>query len=178
MNRVRPALVAVLLALTAVAGVAQETAPPQSGGVAARAGRGAGRNEISLEIGVLTGGFSYARRMRATPLSVGAGVWGAWEPPNTFDRNVWEPLGVVVFGRYRPTSWFHTDVGATVGRYVWADDCSDCSGTFVGVRSVALAGYRFVFFGPEIAFGRVSDDQHGSDVGVIWGAQLRFLVEW
>jgi hypothetical protein len=30
----------------------------------------------------------------------------------------------------------------------------------------------------EIALDRVSDDQHGSDVGVIWGAQLRFLVEW
>lgn len=174
-------LVAAFLALLAQSAAAQGMLPAdrQPAATHAAAGRAVGsRYEIAVDIGILAGGLSYARRVGDTPLSLGAGLRGAWEPPNSFARNVWEPLGVVVFGRYRPTSWFHTDVGLTLARYVWADDCSECAGTFVGLRSAVLAGYRFVFIGPEVSMGRARDDRHGSDFGVIWGAQLRFILGW
>jgi hypothetical protein len=174
-------LEAAFLAVVPVAGAAQSTLLPGRPLVAAQAQatRAVGsRNQIAVELGVLTAGLSYARRLGATPLSLGVGVWGAWEPPNTFDRNVWEPLGIHVFGRYRPTPRLHTDIGVAAARYVWADDCSGCSGTFVGLRSALLAGYRFMFIGPELSVGRASDDQHGSDFGVIWGAQVRFILGW
>jgi hypothetical protein len=138
----------------------------------------AGRNRLALEVGTLSGGVSYARRIGDSPVSVGAGAWGAWEPPNSFDRNVWEPLGLTVFGRYRPASWLHADVGFAGARYLWADNCSECTGTFLGVRSVALVGYRWFFVGPELSVGSVSDDRHGSDCGAIWGVQARTLLVW
>jgi hypothetical protein len=91
---------------------------------------------------------------------------------------VWEPFGLAVFGRYMPVPWFHADAGPTIARYQWADDCSACSGTFLGIRSAALVGYRFVFIGPEVSIGRASDDLHGADIGVIWGGQLKFVLGW
>lgn len=161
-------LIFAALALTPAAAGAQEalSAPPPA------------RNEVALEVGIVSGGLSYARRIGDTPLSVGAGVWGAWEPPNSFDRDVWEPLGLTVFGRYRPAPWLLTDVGLTGARYLSADDCSECTGTFVGLRSVALVGYRWVFVGPELSIGRVSDDRNGSDFGAIWGVQGRVMLGW
>jgi hypothetical protein len=133
------------------------------------------RNEVALDIGYVAGGLSFARRVGESRWSIGAGLWGAWEPPNTFDRDVLEPLGVVVFGRYQPLPWLHADVGLTGARYQWADDRSDCSGTFVGVRTAILAGHRFIFIGPEVSAGVVNDDLHGSDFGAIWGAQRRLV---
>lgn len=136
------------------------------------------RNQAALEVGYLSGGLSYARRIGDTPFSGGVGVWGAWEPPGTFDRSVWEPLGLTVFARYRASEWLHADVGLTGARYLWADDCSDCSGTFVGVRTAVLVGRGRVFIGPELAAGRASDDRHGAELGILWGAQLRIVHEW
>ena len=74
--------------------------------------------------------------------------------------------------------WLHADVGLTGARYLWADDCSGCSGTFVGVRSAVLVGYGMVFVGPEVAAGWASDDRHGSELGILWGAQARLVVGW
>jgi hypothetical protein len=166
MNGLR--FVFVLLAILSVTAGAQDTpAAPRPA-----------RNEFALEAGILSGGVSYARRVGQTPLSVGAGVWGAWEPPNSFDRNVWEPIGITVFGRYRPAPWLLTDVGLAGARYLWADDCSECTGTFVGLRSVALVGYRWVFIGPELSLGTVSDERHGSDFGAMWGVQGRVVLGW
>ena len=52
------------------------------------------KNQLSLDVGVLQGGLSYARRLGEGNLSLGGGVWGAWEPWSSFESNVWEPLGV------------------------------------------------------------------------------------
>jgi hypothetical protein len=136
------------------------------------------RNQFALGVGIYSGEISYARRLGESPLSVGAGLWGAWEPPNSFNRNVWEPLGLAVFGRLRPLSWLHSDVGLAGARYLWADDCSECSGTFVGVRSAVLAGCRILAIGPEVALGRVSDERYGADFGAMWGVQARLMLGW
>jgi hypothetical protein len=133
--------------------------------------------EVALDIGWFSGMISYAREV-ADPLSIGIGLWGAWEPPNSFDRNVWEPIGVAVFGRYRWTPWFHADLGIAAARYLWADDCSECAGVFAGVRSAAFVGHRFVFAGPDISFGVAHDDRHGSDLGAMLGGQIRVVLRW
>ena len=145
---------------------------------AAPAGAQAPRNELSLGAGILTGEIAYARRLGSSPVSVGAGVWGAWEPPTTFARDVLEPLGATVFARLRPAPWAHTDISLTAARYLRADDCSECTGTFAGVRAVALVGYRWLFVGPEVAVGTASDERNGSGFGAIWGVQARFAFGW
>jgi hypothetical protein len=157
----RPLLVVAVLALLPAAAFAQ-----------------GGRNQLALDVGILSGGVSYARRIGDSPLSVGASVWGAWEPPNSFDHNVWEPIGLTVFGRYRPAPWLHADVGVAGARYLYADDCSDCTGTFVGLRTTAFVGYRWIFVGPELSVGSVNDEEHGSDFGTMWGVQARFVFGW
>ena len=133
-------------------------------------------HQLTVDAGVLSAGISYARQVDNSPWSMGAGLWGAWEPPNSFDRNVWEPLGATVFVRRWPTRWLHTDVGATAARYLWADDCSECSGTFVGLTSSVRVGSRVVSIGPDVSLGRASDDVNGAAWGVIWGAQARVIL--
>jgi len=177
---VAPLLVSLLALASASAG-AQETLLPAGPATSVRAGsaRGLdGRNQVALEIGYLAAGLSYARRIGATPFSAGAGVWGAWEPPGSFDRDVFEPVGLELFGRYRAAPWLHADVGVTGARYQWADDCSDCSGTLVGVRTAVLVGRGIVFVGPEVTAGWADDDRYGSGFGILWGAQLRLVLGW
>ncbi|MBD0319505.1 MAG: hypothetical protein ICV87_04175 [Gemmatimonadetes bacterium] len=154
---------AALLALSAASASAQASAP---------------RNELSAGAGILTGELTYARRLGSSPVSVGAGVWGAWEPPHTFDRDVLEPLGATLFARLRPAPWARADVGLTAARYLRADDCSECTGTFAGMRAVALVGHRWLFVGPEVAFGTAHDERHGSAFGAIWGLQARLVLGW
>ena len=61
------------------------------------------KNHFSVDVGVLQGGLSYARRLGQGPFSIGGGVWAAWEPWSTFEGNVWEPLGVELFVRAHPS---------------------------------------------------------------------------
>jgi hypothetical protein len=136
------------------------------------------RNQVALEVGIISVGVSYARRVGAGPLSIGAGLWGAGAPANTFDRNVWDPVGIVVFARYSRPPWLQVDLGPGLLTYVWTDDCSECSGTFVGLRFAARLGYRFVFLGPEVWVGSASDRPNGAEFGAMVGAQLRFVVGW
>jgi hypothetical protein len=136
------------------------------------------RNQLAVEAGYVSAGLSFARAIGAAPISLGAGVWGSWEPPTSFDKNVWEPIGVTLFARYAPLSWLHADMGVTAARYLWADDCSECSGTFVGLRSSLMIGHRFVFIGPDVALGRASDDRFGSEWGALLGGQLRLVLGW
>lgn len=133
---------------------------------------------MSLSAGILAGELSYARRIGDSPFAVGGGVWGAWEPPNTFDRSIFEPIGLEVFGRWRAAPWLHADLGLTGARYQWADDCSGCSGTFVGLRSAALVGHGMLWVGPEAAAGWANDDRSGSGFGVLFGAQVRLVLGW
>lgn len=144
-----------------------------------RSARGVdGRNQVTLEAGVLELGVSYARRLGESPWSVGAGVWGAWEPPKTFDGTLFEPVGLQLFTRYRPVKWFHTDVGLTAASYHWADDCSECTATLAGVRTVALVGQKTVFVGPELSAVWTDDELNGSRFGFLYGAQVRVVVGW
>lgn len=135
-------------------------------------------NQIAIDAGLLSLGLTYSRRLPATAWSIGAGLWGAWEPPSTFGQNVWEPIGIVLLSRYNPRSWLHTDLGFTAARYLWADDCSECTGTLLGVRAEAYAGRGIFFLGPQLLIGHASSDRHGSELGLILGGHLRVLVGW
>jgi hypothetical protein len=176
------ALVLCVLMATPVAVAAQSRAsyvPVFDVAQAAPTGAVHARSQLSLEAGYVSAGLSLARRIGSGPLSVGAGVWGSWEPPSSFEKNVWEPMGVTLFGRYAPVPWLHADLGATAARYLWTDDCSECTGTFVGLRSSLMVGYRgFVFVGPDLALGRASDDRFGAEWGALLGAQLRLVLGW
>jgi hypothetical protein len=174
-------LLAASLALLPLTAGAQEMRLSRAPAAATEAASAAGlesRNQLALEAGFLSLGVSYARRIGATPWSVGAGVWGAWEPPSTFEGSFFEPVGVVAFGRYRAAPWLHADLGLTAARYQWADDCSDCGGSFVGARSAALVGYRWIFIGPELSAGWASDDHNGSQFGMFFGGQVRLVLGW
>jgi hypothetical protein len=159
--------VSVLLALTAASTVhalAQSSVP--------------NKNQFSLDIGVLQGGLSYARRLGQKNLSLGGGVWGAWEPWSTFESNVWEPLGVELFLRAHPSRDVHLEAGPSLLRYYWADDCSECTGTFVGIRAAAMAGQGIFSLGPTARVGRLTGAPGGNETGLLFGFQARLLFSW
>jgi len=136
------------------------------------------RNQVALGVGILSGEVSYARRIGEKRLSLGGGVWYAWEPPHSFAHDVWEPFGGFGVVRYRFTPYFQTEAGPAYLRYLWADDCSSCTGTFAGLRAAARVGYRFVFFGPSAWVGWASDDRNGSQLGIIFDLQLSLNLGW
>ena len=74
------------------------------------------KNHISVDVGMLQGGLSYARRI-SSKFSVGGGVWGAWEPWSSFESNVLEPVGVELFVRAHPSRDVHLEIGPSVLRY-------------------------------------------------------------
>jgi hypothetical protein len=137
-----------------------------------------GRNQLSLDVGPLEGGLAYARRLGQGPWSVGGGVWAAWEPWNTFESNFWEPRGVHLFLRGRPSREVQLELGPSLLRYQWADDCSACSGTFVGIRAAALVGRGIFALGPVIQLGHSSGSPAGAETGLLWGLQGRLLFSW
>jgi hypothetical protein len=87
-------------------------------------------------------------------------------------------MGVVVFGRYHPATWVHADLGVIGGRYLNADDCSECSGTLLGLRTDLYLGHRWLSIGPWATLARVSDDRFGAEVGALWGLQARTIIGW
>ena len=93
------------------------------------------RNQISLDIGVLEAGISYARRLGHGPVSLGGGLRGAWEPWNTFEQSLFQPAGAELFVRVRPSAAAQFEFGPSLLGYRWADDCSECSGTFAGLHA-------------------------------------------
>src|SRR5688572_18666702 len=111
-------LLAALVLAGATPGVAQETAIR--------------KNHFSVDVGILQGGLSYARRV-SQKFSVGGGVWGAWEPWNSFESTFVEPLGVELFVRAHPSPEVHLEAGPSLLRYYSADDCSECANTFTGI---------------------------------------------
>ncbi|HKP75441.1 MAG TPA: hypothetical protein VJT67_07835 [Longimicrobiaceae bacterium] len=145
---------------------------------AAQARGTAARNQAAVEAGYLAFGLSYARRLGDGPLSVGGGARVAWEPPNSFDRNLFEPIGADVFVRWRASRWVHADVGPTLARYHYADDCPACTGTLTGLRSGLLFGQGIVFVGPELTAGWARDRVNGSEFGVVYGGQVRVVIGW
>lgn len=171
---------AASLALLPAAAAAQAMLPSDNLAASTQATSAAGveaRNQLALEVGVLSLGLNYAHRIGESPWSVGAGVWGAWEPPTTIEGFL-EPVGVNVFGRYRAAPWLHADLGVTAARYLSADDCSECDGSFVGARTAVLVGHRWIFVGPEVTAGWANDDRNGSQFGAVFGGQVRLVLGW
>ena len=135
------------------------------------------RDHVAVDIGVLQGGLSYARRV-SQKLSVGGGVWGAWEPWNSFDSNFFEPIGVELFVRAHPSPDVHLEAGPSILRYYSADDCSACTDTFIGIRTAAMVGRGIFSLGPAVRFGRITGGTSGGEMGIIWGIQARLLFGW
>ncbi|MFQ5652596.1 MAG: hypothetical protein ACE5IY_21900 [bacterium] len=149
------------------------------GGLAATSTK-VNKNQFALDVGgLLNHSISYARRVGDTNLSVGVGLGFGWElNSHSFERDIWNAGHIVVFGRYQLSNTLQVDLGPTLLGYVWADDCSECTDTFVGLQLVALAGYRFVFIGPWVRTGFADDRKHGSEFGTIWGLQARLALSW
>jgi hypothetical protein len=135
------------------------------------------KNHFALDVGVLQGGLSYARRV-SPKLSIGGGVWGAWEPWNSFEGTFVEPIGVELFVRAHPSREVHLEVGPSILRYYSSDDCSECTSTFTGVRTAAMVGKGIFSLGPAVRLGRITGGASGSEMGVIWGIQARLLFGW
>ena len=136
-----------------------------------------GRHHLAVDVGFLQGGLSYAHRI-SPRLSVGGGVWGAWEPWTSFESNIFEPIGVELFVRAHPSSDVHLEIGPSALRYRSADDCSECSETFTGIRTAAMVGKGVFSLGPTARFGRISGGPSEGEWGVIWGLQARLLFGW
>ncbi|HVK01400.1 MAG TPA: hypothetical protein VM365_11050 [Gemmatimonadales bacterium] len=135
------------------------------------------RNHIAVDVGILQGGLSYARRV-SQKFSIGGGIWAAWEPWSSFDSSILEPVGVELFVRAHPSRDVHLEVGPSVLRYYSQDDCSECTETFTGIRTAAMVGKGVFSLGPTARFGRVTGGSSGSELGVIFGVQLRLLFGW
>jgi hypothetical protein len=136
------------------------------------------KNQFAVDIGPLQAGLTYARRIGHGPLSIGAGVWGAWEPWSSFEGNIFEPLGADLFIRAHPWRTVQLELGPSLLRYYWADDCSECTGTFAGVRAAAMVGRGIFALGPVVRLGRVTGNPAGAETGILWGVQGRLLFSW
>jgi hypothetical protein len=143
-------------------------------------GRGQGQlkaNEVTLDIGVLTGGVTYAHRLGRGPLSIGGGVWAAYEPWSSFEQNVFNAAGAALLLRLHAHELAHLEVGPTILRYSRDDDCSSCGGTFLGGHGSVMVGKGAFWVGPTARVGRLSGGGDGQ-VGVLWGVQGRLLFSW
>jgi hypothetical protein len=137
-----------------------------------------GKHQIALDVGVLEGGPSYAHRLGSGRFALGGRVSAAWEPWNTFEANVFEPIGGELFIRYHPNREVQLELGPSVLRYLWADDCSDCSGIFAGAYASAMVGRGIFSLGPAVRFGVLTGAPSGAEAGILFGLQgrLRFMV--
>ena len=136
------------------------------------------KNHFSVDVGLLQGGLSYARRVGHGQFSIGGGVWGAWEPWGSFEGSVFEPLGAELFVRAHPSRAVQLELGPSLLRYRWADDCSECTGTFAGVRAAAMVGQGIFSLGPTVRLGRLTGHPAGGETGILWGIQARLLFSW
>jgi hypothetical protein len=102
-------------------------------------------------------------------------VWAAWEPWNTFEQNVLEPMGGELFVRFHPSDDVHLELGPSLLRYHWTDDCSECTGTFAGIHAAAMVGKGVFSLGPTAKFGVLSGGPSGNEAGMLWGFQGRLM---
>ena len=138
----------------------------------------AGKHQFALDVGVLEGGLSYAHRIGNGRLALGGRVAAAWEPWNSFEANVFEPMGGELFLRYHPNREVQLELGPSLLRYLWADDCSGCSGIFAGAYVSAMVGKGIFSLGPTARFGVLTGAPTGNEVGILAGFQgrLRFTA--
>jgi hypothetical protein len=153
-------------------GLAQNPQQPVSSGLYVHA------NQIGIDGGsVIAFGLSYARRVGNRPLLVGGRVGYAFEENiNSFDRNVWDVFGVDGFVRLMLHDAIHGDLGFSALGFSPEDD-TDVRGTFLGLYTAVMVGYRFVFVGSEFRLGLASV-AGGSEAGVIVSPRVRVLVPW
>jgi len=138
------------------------------------------KNQVALDVrGRLIHSLSYARRVGDTSLSFGGGLGFGWElNRHTFERNIWEASHIEIFARFQPFQGLQLDFGPTLMGYIWTDDCSECTGTFVGFYFSAVIGHKFIFGGPWFRIGFADDSRHGSEFGAILGLQARLVLSW
>ncbi len=138
------------------------------------------KNQIALDVGgELIYSLSYVRRVGGTNLSLGGRLGFGWEfNSHSFDRNIWEAPHVEIFARYQPFQGLQLDSGPTLMSYIYTDDCSECTGTFLGIYLAAGVGYGPLFVGPWVRIGSADDRRHGSEFGTIWSIHVRLALSW
>ena len=57
-------------------------------------------------------------------------------------------MGGELFVRMRASGNTQLEIGPTLLRYRWADDCSECTGSLVGVHAAAMVGNGTFWLGP------------------------------
>ena len=112
------------------------------------------------------------------PLSIGGGVWAAYEPWSSFEENVFNAAGGSLLLRLHAHEIVHFDLGPTVLTYQRADDCSGCRGTFVGGHGAAMLGNGAFWIGPTARVGWLSGSATDRRLGILWGVQGRLLFSW
>ena len=135
-------------------------------------------NEITLDVGVLEGGLTYVHRLGRGPLSLGGGVWAAYEPWSSFEENAFNAAGGSLVLRLHAHEIVHFDVGPTVLTYQRADDCSGCRGTFFGGHGAVMLGKGAFWVGPTARVGWLSGGTTDRRLGILWGVQGRLLFSW
>jgi hypothetical protein len=158
-------LAALLLQVGVVPGVGQDASSIRT-------------NEMSVDIGLLEGGITYARRIGRGPVSIGGGVWAAYEPWSSFEQNVYAAAGGDLFVRLHALDMAHVELGPSLLRYRREDDCSSCGGTFVGARAAVMVGKGAFWVGPTARVGWLNSGVTEGETGVLWGVQGRLLFSW
>jgi hypothetical protein len=172
-------IVLIVLVGVSVVCIAQETETQSDVGLSTPSSSHPIKKDVlAINLGPLAADLWYGRRISDTAIRLGAGLWGMWEAPTSFNRNIWNVGGIRLFISYELSRWFHVEAGPSLLRYSWADDCSSCSGTFVGIEGGAFVGYRWIFVGTALHYGVASDDRHGSGSGLIVAPWLRLAIGW
>jgi hypothetical protein len=135
-------------------------------------------NEITLDIGLLEGGVTYARRLGRGPFSIGGGVWAAYEPWSSFEENIFDAAGGELLLRLHAHEMVHLEIGPTLLRYNRDDDCTGCGGTFLGGYASAMFGKGAFWVGPTARIGGLTGGARDGRVGLLWGVQGRLLFSW
>lgn len=137
------------------------------------------KNQLAFDVGGrLNFSLSYARRIGDTNFSCGGGLGYGSFYSHSFEGNIFATSHVELFARYQPSQGLQLDFGATGIGYYWTDDCSECTGTFIGLYFSAGIGHRIVFIGPWLRIGYASDNRNRSGFGIIRGLQLRWVIGW
>jgi hypothetical protein len=139
-----------------------------------------GRNQLAIDGGgPLTWSVSYVHRIGNGPFGLGGGAGFGWElNANNLHRHIWNAGYVDGIVRYEPAPFLQLEAGPTLLGYSYADDCSQCGGTFVGARVGAGIGYKPVYVGADVRLGRAVDDRHGPRFGAILTPRVRVAVSW
>ena len=111
---------------------------------------------------------------------------GSLGPLELVRRERLEPVGAELVVRTHPSRAVQLELGPSLLRYRWADVCSECTGTFAGVRAVTIVGQGIFSMGPPLRLGRGSGNPAGGETGssgasrhgcCSWGEQGRVRLD-